>query len=233
MKPYGQFCPLAQATQLLCERWTLIIVRELMAGSTRFGELQKGAPLLSPTLLSLRLKQLVKAGVVEQGKGAAGPTYHLTPSGCELRPIVEGLGAWGQRWVPSTLTGDDLDASLLMWDMRRTVDADAFPRQRVVLAFEYPDAAEGAQRWWLVSEQGDIDLCLIDPGYEVDLLIRCPLKTMTAVWTCQRGLDEAVHSRDIDVKGDAVLARNLQAYLRGSALSRLGAQTPVSEASDA
>ena len=233
MKPYGQFCPLAQATQLLCERWTLIIVRELMAGSTRFGELQKGAPLLSPTLLSSRLKQLVKAGVVEQGKGAAGPTYRLTPSGCELRPIVEGLGAWGQRWVPSTLTDDDLDASLLMWDMRRTVDAGAFPRHRVVLAFEYPDAAEGAQRWWLVSEQGDIDLCLTDPGHDVDLLIRCPLKTMTAVWTCKRDLDEAVRAHDIDIKGNAGLARKLRGYLRGSALARLGAQAPVPEASDA
>lgn len=224
MKTYGQFCPLAQAAQLLCERWTLIIVRELTAGSTRFGELQKGAPLLSPTLLSTRLKQLRRAGVIEQRGATGNPTYHLTAAGRALQPIVEGLGAWGHRWVPSKLDADDLDAKLLMWDMRRTVDAGAFPDHRVVLQFEYLDAPKGVRDWWLVSDRGDIDLCLTDPGHEVDLLIRCSLKTMTEVWTCQRAFDDAVSARDIDVKGDRVLARMLQGFLRASALARLGEQ---------
>lgn len=224
MKSYGQFCPLAQAAQLLCERWTLIVVRELLAGSTRFGELEKGALLLSPTLLSTRLKQLGKAGVIEQRSGSPGPSYHLTAAGRSLLPIVEGLGAWGHRWVPSTLAEDDLDATLLMWDMRRTVDAALFPPRRVVLQFEYPDAAVGARRWWLVSEQGDIDLCLTDAGHEVDLLIRCPLKATTAVWICQRDFHDAVRARDINVKGDAALARRLRSFLTGSGLARLGEQ---------
>lgn len=228
MKTYGQFCPLAQAAQLLCERWTLIIVRELTAGSTRFGELQKGAPLLSPTLLSTRLKQLHKAGVIEQREAAGSPTYHLTAAGRALRPIIEGLGVWGHHWLPSKLGEDELDAKLLMWDMRRSVDAAVFPARRVVLEFEYPDASAGAQHWWLVSEDGAIELCLIDPGHEVDLLIRCPLKVMTAVWTCRLAFDDAVRARDIDVKGDRALARKLQAFLRGSALARLGARTAAS-----
>ena len=225
MKTYGQFCPLAQATQLLCERWTLIIVRELIAGSSRFSELQRGAPLLSPTLLSTRLKQLVKAGVVEMHDASTSPTYHLTQAGQELRPIIEHLGIWGHHWAGASLDDGELDAGLLMWDMRRSVDAAVFPDQRVVVQFEYPDAPPGARDWWLVAEGGDIDLCLQDIGYDVDVLIQCSLRTMTEVWTCKRLFSEAVRSHDIDVKGDPRLTHRLQAWLRTSALSQLGSQT--------
>lgn len=225
MNTYGQFCPLAQAAQLLCERWTLIIVRELMAGSTRFSELQRGAPLLSPTLLSSRLKQLVKAGVVEVHDANASPTYHLSRSGLELRPIIEHFGIWGHRWAGSNLSDGDLDAGLLMWDMRRSVDSKVFPDKRVVVQFEYPDAPQGARDWWLVSESGDIDLCLHDNGYDVDILVRCSLRTMTEIWTCRRLFSDAVQCRDVEVKGDARLANRLQAWLRESALARLGAQS--------
>ncbi len=224
MKPYGQFCPLAQATQLLCERWTLIIVRELIAGSTRFGELQKGAPLLSPTLLSSRLKLLTRAGVIEPRGRKSNRTYHLTPAGLELRPIIELFGAWGHRWVRSDLGQGDLDAGLLMWDMRRSIDGGTFPDRRVVVKFEYPDAPEGARDWWLVSESREIDLCHSDPGHDVDLVVRCSLRKMTEVWTCQLPFDEAVKRRDIKVTGDAALASRLQGWLRSSPLSRLGTQ---------
>lgn len=225
MNTYGQFCPLAQAAQLLCERWTLIIVRELMAGSTRFSELQRGAPLLSPTLLSTRLKQLIKAGVVEVHEGNSSQTYHLSRSGQELRPIIENLGIWGHHWVGSNLSDGDLDAGLLMWDMRRSVNPQVFPDKRVVVQFEYPDAPQGARDWWLVAESGDIDLCLHDNGYDVDVLVRCSLRTMTEIWTCRRLFNEAVRCHDVDVKGDSKLADRLQAWLRTSALARLGAQT--------
>ena len=144
MASFGQFCPLAQATQLLCERWTLLVVRELVAGSTRFSELQKGVPLMSPTLLSARLKQLTEAGVITKC-GAGGKTvYQLTEAGRELTPIVQLLGAWGHRWVQTSLVVEDLDASLLMWDMRRSVNSDAFPIHRIVVHFEYAGASEGA-----------------------------------------------------------------------------------------
>lgn len=222
MKPYGQFCPLAQATQLLCERWTLIIVRELIAGSTHFSELQKGVPLMSPTLLSLRLKQLIKGGVIELGGSKGSHTYNLTPAGKELRPVVELLGAWGHRWARSDLNGGDLDAGLLMWDMRRSVDASIFPGRRVVVQFEYPEAPEGAGNWWLVSEGGEIDLCLNDPGHDVDIMITCTLKTMTEIWICEKTFNEAAAKGDVVVKGDQQLAKKLQDWLRSSPLSRLG-----------
>lgn len=222
MKTYGQFCPLAQATQLLCERWTLIIVRELLAGSTRFNELQKGVPLMSPTLLSTRLKQLVEAGVIDLCGSKGNSTYNLTSAGLELRPIVELLGAWGHRWARSNLNKGDLDAGLLMWDMRRSVDPAIFPNHRIVVQFEYPDAPKGARDWWLVSENGEIDLCLNDHGYDVDIIIRCSLKTMTEIWICEQDFRDAARKGDIKVMGNPKLTNKLQDWLCSSPLSKLG-----------
>lgn len=229
MKTYGQFCPLAQATQLLCERWTLIIVRELIAGSIRFSELQKGVPLMSPTLLSNRLKHLIKCGVIELGGSKGSHTYNLTPAGKELRPVVELLGAWGHRWARSDLNSGDLDAGLLMWDMRRSVDPSIFPSHRVVVQFEYPDAPEGARNWWLVSEGRELDLCLNDHGYDVDIMITCTLKAMTEIWICERTFNEAVSKGDIVVRGNQRLANKLQDWLRSSPLSKLGSVDAFSE----
>lgn len=223
MKRFGQFCPLAQATQLLCERWTLLVVREFIAGSTRFSELQKGVPLMSPTLLSTRLKQLCEAGVITKSGTGSKSVYQLTEAGRELTPIVQLLGAWGHRWVQTSLVVEDLDASLLMWDMRRSVSADVFPNGRIVVQFEYPDASEGATDWWLVSEDGEVELCLTDPGGEVDIVIKSALAAMTAVWTCQTTFKDAVRKKEIAVFGDPGLAKKLQDWLQSSALSRLGA----------
>jgi len=222
MKKFGQFCPLAQAAQLLCERWTLLVVRELVAGSTRFGELRKGVPLMSPTLLSARLKQLHEAGVITKSGEGSKTEYQLTQAGRELTPVVQLLGAWGHRWVQTSLVVEDLDASLLMWDMRRSVNPDAFPNERVVVHFEYPDASRGATNWWLVAENGEVELCLNEPGDEVDIVIKSALATMTAVWTCQKTFNDAVRQGEIKVFGDARLTKNLQDWLQSSALSQLG-----------
>jgi DNA-binding HxlR family transcriptional regulator len=223
VKTYGQFCPLAQAAQLLCERWTLIIVRELIAGSTRFSDLHKGVPLMSPTLLSTRLKQLIKAGVIEPVGSKGSHSYHLTQAGKELRPVVELLGVWGHRWAQSDLKDGDLDAGLLMWDMRRSVDPSVFPRQRLVVQFEYPDAPKGARNWWLIAEGGEVDLCLKDPGHDVDILIKCPLKVMTEIWICAKSFREAVGKGEVAIMGDPALAGKLPEWLRSSQLSQLGA----------
>ncbi len=229
MNKYGQFCPLAQAAQLLCERWTLLLVRELIAGSTRFSELRKGVPLMSPSLLSARLKQLIEAGVVERSGVKGDYRYRLSAAGGELRPVIELLGAWGHRWARSRLEPEDLDAGLLMWDMRRSVDPGVFPEERIVVQFEYPDAPQGARDWWLVSEQGEIDLCLNDHGYEVNLLVRCSLRAMTKVWICEQSFDQAVANGEIQVLGDPQLAVQLQRWLRTSALSALGTRHRLPE----
>jgi DNA-binding HxlR family transcriptional regulator len=223
MKGYGQFCPLAQAAQLLCERWTLLVVRELIAGSTRFNELRRGLPQMSPTLLSRRLKQLEAAGVVARTRAGRDIAYSLTRAGEELRPAIEVLGAWGHRWAPSALAAGDLDAGLLMWDMRRSVDPSVFPERRVVVQFAYADAPPGARDWWLVSQAREIDLCLSDPGHEVDVLVSATLAAMTAVWTCQTPFRDAERAGTIEVTGDRALAGRLPDWLQASGLSRLGA----------
>ena len=229
MISYGQFCPVAQASKLLCERWTLIVVRELIAGGTRFTQLKKGVPLMSPSLLSSRLKQLAKAGVIDIRGDKGDRSYTLTPAGRELRPLIEMLGAWGHRWAPSNLSKGDLDAGLLMWDMRRSVDPEVFPRRRIVVQFEYPDAPNGGRHWWLVSENGEIDLCSSDPGYDVDILIKSALRAITSVWICQQTFREAVKKGDINVSGDSRLISKLQDWLRSSPLARLGTLGDIPE----
>lgn len=222
MKAYGQFCPLAQATQILCERWTLLVIREFIAGSSRFSELQKGVPLMSPTLLSTRLNQLHEEGIISRSGKKGSYVYALTEAGQELRSVIELMGVWGHRWARSKLHDDDLDAGLLMWDMRRSVDPTVFPAHRIVVQFNYPDAPKGARQWWLVSELGEIDLCLDDPGHEVDVIINSPLKTMTSIWTCQSKLNDEVSQGNLSVMGDPKLTSKLQSWLRSSLLSHLG-----------
>ena len=229
MKIYGQFCPLAQAAQILCERWTLIIVRELVAGSTRFGELQKGVPRMSPTLLSTRLKQMLAAGIISKKDDQNASIYELTKAGRELRPIIELMGAWGHRWARSSLDKEDLDAGLLMWDMRRSINTVAFPKRRTVVEFQYHDAPKGSRNWWIIAEGDEVDLCLQDPGYEVDLVVQCSLRTMTEIWICDRRLNSAMKAGDVKILGDSKLAANLQQWLSTSALSRLGSSRELPE----
>lgn len=226
MKGYGQFCPVAKACELLCERWTMILVRELVAGSRRFNDLRRGVPLMSPTLLSRRLKDLTKAGVVRRVREPDGSrAYELTPAGLELRPMIELMGQWGHRWVDSDFADEDLDVGLLMWDMRRGVDASRFPSRRVVVQFEFFDARLGLRHWWLVCDQGEVDLCRDDPGHDVDLLVRATVRSLTSVWMRRRSFGDAQRSGELKVLGDPRLGRNLPAWLAGSPLARQGEQS--------
>lgn len=227
MDQYGQFCPLAKAAEVLCQRWTMLVVRELIAGSRRFNDLQRGLPQMSPTLLSRRLRALESVDVIERRTEGAHVQYCLTEAGNELREVIESMSVWGHRWVRSQLEKDDLDAGLLMWDMRRSVDPDQFPERRVVVQFHFPDADEGSRYWWLVSCEGETDLCLQDPGHEVDILLEAPLAVMTAVWVCEMTLDQAIRKREVTLVGSAELRRQLPHWLQASALSRLGEQRDV------
>jgi DNA-binding HxlR family transcriptional regulator len=138
---YGQFCPVAMAAELVCTRWTPLVLRELLAGSTRFNDLRKGVPRMSPALLSKRLKELEEAGIVERRRDAAGGghDYHLTQAGRDLQPVVETLGVWGQRWLETRVSLRNLNPSLLMWDMRRNLDPTPMPARRSTIQFLYPE----------------------------------------------------------------------------------------------
>jgi DNA-binding HxlR family transcriptional regulator len=215
MKGYGQFCPIAKAAEILAERWTPLVLRELICGSTRFNDLRRGVPLMSSSLLSQRLRFLEQEGVIERRAGRAGRgfEYRLTDAGRALEPLIMSMGDWGARWVPSRLGPEDQDVALLMWDMHRRVRPENFPRRRTVVAFEFTDAPHNKRHWWLVSENSEADLCLTDPGHEVDLFIATDVRTMTAVWTGDLSLDSAIASGALEVQGPRDLRRRLNAWL--------------------
>lgn len=215
MKGYGQFCPIAKAAEIFAERWTPLVLRELAVGSTHFNDLRRGVPLMSSSLLSQRLKRLEMEGVVERRPAPTGHgwEYHLTPAGRELKPLIMMMGDWGARWVRSRLAAEDLDVSLLMWDMHRRVRPEQFPGQRVVVGFEFRDVVKARRRWWLVSEGGEVDLCVTDPGYEVDLFISTDLRTMTAVWIGDTRLGQAMASGRLEAHGPHQLRAKLGSWL--------------------
>jgi len=212
---YKQFCPVAMAAEVLCTRWTMVLLRELIAGSTRFNDLRRGVPKMSPTLLSQRLRELEQAGIVERRplRSEQGVfEYHLTPAGQELRAVVEAMGFWGQKWVESSLSLKNLDPSLLMWDMRRNLDPEPLPDHRVVIQFLYSELPASKRDWWLVVEpDGTVDLCWSDPGFEVDLYVTTDLRTMTAIWM---GLSTIEQERTrFDLSGARDVADSMQAWL--------------------
>jgi DNA-binding HxlR family transcriptional regulator len=212
---YGQFCPVAMAAETLCTRWTMVLVRELVAGSTRFNDLRRGVPRMSPTLLSQRLHELEVAGIVTRTLIPDEPNVHeyrLTEAGRDLQSVVEAFGLWGQKWIETQATLKNLDPSLLMWDMRRNLNPAPLPKHRIVVQFKYPELAEAQQNWWLVVDpEAEIDLCSSDPGYDVDLWITTDLRTMTAIWM---GLIKVSDAGDaIQFDGNAEIARTMQTWL--------------------
>ena len=214
---YQQFCPVAMAAEILCARWTIILLREMFAGSTRFNELRRGVPRMSPALLSQRLKELETAGIVAREKSAADPgifQYRLTESGRELGPLVEAFGIWGQRRIESKLSLVHLDVDLLMWDMRRSLNTTPMPPRRSVVEFVYPKLPAAQRRWWLIVDPGaGTDLCKIDPGFDVDLYVSVDLRSMTAIWLGLDTVRAAVASQRMVLTGSRQLAASMQTWL--------------------
>lgn len=212
---YGQFCPVAMAAETLCTRWTMVLVRELVAGSTRFGDLRRGVPRMSPSLLSQRLKELEAAGVLARTPAPGEPgvyDYRLTEAGRDLQSVIEAFGLWGQKWVETQATLKNLDPSLLMWDMRRNLDPTPLPKNRTVVQFSYPELPLAKRDWWLVVvPTAEVDLCSTDPGYDVDLWVTTDLRTMTAIWMGLTRVEDAGDKIRLD--GDPAIARTMQTWL--------------------
>ncbi len=214
---YKQFCPVAMAAEVLCTRWTVVLLRELVAGSTRFNELRRGVPRMSPALLSKRLRELEAAGVVTRERMPDAPeidAYRLTTAGRDLQPVIEAIGMWGQKWVETEPTLQNLDPELLMWDMRRNLDTDPLPARRSVIEFFYPELPPSQRKWWLIVEpDGTVDLCNVEPGFDVDLFVHTDLRTMTAIWIgikCVRG---AVGDGALQMTGRKDIANSMQHWL--------------------
>jgi DNA-binding HxlR family transcriptional regulator len=223
---YRQFCPVAKAMEVLDERWTLLVIRELLMGSRHFNELRRGLPKMSPSLLSKRLTALVRAGIVVRTPQGQEVEYALTEAGMELRPLLEGLGAWGVRWVPN-LGDPDLDPKLLMWDMHRNVDHDRVPRGRTVVHFRFPDVTGKAGRWWLVIDPGEVDVCDVDPGHDVAITVVARLRRLVEIWRGDLTWADAIRSGEIRVEGNSADRRAFPHWFVLSpfaAVSRAGAR---------
>ena len=213
MKGYGQYCPVAKGAEVFAERWTPLVLRELLLGSSHFSDLHRGVPLMSRSLLSLRLKQLEGIGVVERRQGRLGSEYNLTQAGREFGPIVRALGEWGQRWFHPKFDTNELDVGLLMWDMRRCVNVDAFPSGHISVQFDFTDLPESKRRWWLVSDGEEIDLCPTDPGFEVGLYVATNLQTMTRVFMGDLSLKAAIRAGSIELDGPRELRQRFERWL--------------------
>ena len=216
---YGQFCPVAKAMELLDERWTLLVVRELMLGSRHFNALHRGVPRMSPALLSKRLHTLVRAGVVERREEGNRVSYRLTEAGRELEPIVEAVGRWGVRWVPQ-LGDEDLDPHLLLWDMHRNVDTEAVPDGRTVITFVLPDVEPAARRWWIVVTGEGVDVCDVDPGDPPRVTVEAGLRTLTRLWRGDVDWAGVLRSGELVLRGDSQACRALPRWLALTDLAR-------------
>jgi DNA-binding HxlR family transcriptional regulator len=214
---YKQFCPVAMAAEVLCTRWTVVLLREFIAGSTRFNELRRGVPRMSPALLSQRLKELEAAEIIARTASKTEPgvvEYRLTESGQELKPLIEAFGVWGQRWVKSELTLQHLDVQLLMWDMRRSLNPNPMPKRKSVIQFRYAELPAAQRHWWLIVDpETGVDLCALDPGFEVDLHVSTDLRTMTAIWMGLENVRAARAHGRLTLSGNRALAADMQTWL--------------------
>jgi len=213
---YGQFCPVAKAAEIVAERWTPLVLRELIAGSCHFNEIRRGVPLMSPSLLSQRLRELEDAGVVERRRSRGrAHEYVLTPAGNALRPIIESLGMWGDRWARSRIQPRDYDPGLLMWDIRRNIDVALLPAdRRTVVEFDVTGVARELRRWWLVVDGGEIDLCLKDPGHEVDIHVTGHIRAFVEVWMGHLPLPGAVRDGALVFEGPRSLVASFRKSLK-------------------
>jgi DNA-binding HxlR family transcriptional regulator len=214
---YGQFCPVAVASEIFAERWTPVILRELVLGSRRFNEIQRGVPRISRALLVKRLRELTRHGVIASADGE----YRLTEAGQELGEVVVHLGQWGQRWT-TPIRRDRLDSRLLAWDIRRRIAVDRLPERRIVVRLEFrgmPAGHKMPRTYWLLMTRPDVDLCIIEPGFEVDLFVDADLATFSKVWLGEIPIRQAIREGAIQLTGDRQAARDFPSWLLLSTLA--------------
>jgi DNA-binding HxlR family transcriptional regulator len=217
-KGYGQFCPVAKAAEVLGDRWSLLVLREMLYGNRYFNDISRGVPLMSRALLVQRLKELEKAGVVAsyEKENRPGHEYILTSAGEALRPIVEAMGVWAQLWGSEQVAAEDLDDALLMWGMRRRINLDAVPSRKIVIQFDFRGLTKGARThrsWWLIVEDREVDVCQKNPGFEVDVLILADLNVFTHIWMGYSPLNPALQQGTVGFEGNRDLLGQVSNWL--------------------
>jgi DNA-binding HxlR family transcriptional regulator len=211
MPDYGRFCPVALSSEVLADRWTPLIVRELVLGNTRFNEIARGLPGVSRTLLAQRLRHLERRGVLETWPSPTGhgSEYHLTPAGKDLLPVLEAMGRWAVQWLYDDFR-DDVEATTLMWWMHRRVDVERLPPGRVIVEFDHTEPV--AIKVWLVLDRGEASVCMQHPGSDPDLVVRMSTPTLARVFSGAERWSTAVAAGSIDVAGPPALARKLPGW---------------------
>lgn len=212
---YGQYCPLSLASELLCQRWTLLVISRIMAGFTRFNAIHRGLPQMSPSLLARRLGELEQHGVLEarMSKNGRWREYSLTPAGEELAPLVDLMAVWGQKWARD-MEAEDLDPAFLVWSMHTRMDRTALPPGRTVIEFSFTGAPPDCRSFWLVSIDGDVEMCLKDPGHEIDVRVESDLRVFIEAWRGIRDLRSEIRVGRIQVTGRRWLREQFPDWLR-------------------
>jgi DNA-binding HxlR family transcriptional regulator len=213
-RSYGSFCPVAQASEVVAQRWVPLILREIMVGYHRFNEIRRALPLISPSVLAQRLKALEDDGVIRRRSDASGVAYHLTAAGEELRPVVDAMGQWARKWLTRDYRSYELDPAVLMWSLRRHVVAGSFPPGRTVLHLRLDGAPPRRRYWWIVVLRGDeedVDVCSNDPGHPVTLTVTAKLRTLVDLLMGDAELGRALRQRLILLEGDRELVRRFEA----------------------
>lgn len=224
MAGYGQFCPVALGAEIFAERWTPLILRELLAGGRRFSDIQRGVPRISRSLLVQRLASLQRTGIVDQraAPSGRGHEYRLTEAGHALGAVVEALGTWAYRWASKDLAEEHLDPDFLMWALRRMVRVDALPEQRVVVLFRFRRLP--SRQFWLVLRCPDVDLCLFDPGFDVDVAVDAEVEALARVCLGHLGLLQAIKAGQVELRGPS---HHRRALCRWLGVTHFAATTPA------
>ena len=210
MPGYGQFCPVAKATEVIGEKWTVLVLRELLLGTTRFNEFQRALSRMSPTLLAKRLRHLEECGIVIRKKlsGQKGYEYRLTAAGKELGPLIEVLAVWGMRWARGQLTDDELDVEFLMRELQRRLQTEHLPDGETVIYLMFGELTKH-KTWWLLVDGDVVDLCNEDPGKDVDLYISSRVRTIVEVWEGDVDMRTALRNGSIKATGSRHLIRTI------------------------
>lgn len=225
---YGQFCPIAKATEIIGEKWTILIIRELLMGGSRFNELQRGLSLMSPTILSRRLESLSQHGLVVKKKisGQKGYEYFPTESCKELLPVIRSLGEWGMRWARANLSEKDYDVELLMLYIKRSIVTDKLIGNETVIRFHFTDINVYPD-WWLVVKGEELDLCVNDPGRDVDVYFTTSVKSLADIWMGDSTYKKAIKDGSLKVIGNKTLTRNITAWMSNSLFADLPSASEI------
>lgn len=219
---YGQFCPIAKASEVIGEKWTVLIIREILMGGRRFSELQRGLGTISPTLLTKRLADLEKNGLIYRKtvSGQRNHEYFPTEACKELQPVLMSIGNWGMRWAHENLRTHEYDVELLIIYLQRSIQPAKLPPSQTIIQFTFSDMVEKA-RWWLVCDTGEVEVCDKNPGKDIDVYFNTTVKTMTDIWMQKRSYRDARRAEEIAVTGNSYLVDNVWSWMTHSPFEAL------------